>query len=308
MEAGIPEDDPRNPAVIADLVGDMVGDCVGSSADLFESIAAEIIGAMILGGVLASEADVDVHAPSFVFFPVVVHAFDVVVSTVGVFSVRDNGAEGTAVEAEGNPMGPLKGGARGRFPAPGWGVLVRPTPVVRLPSALTPIAAPGYIVSCVLAAVGFLLSTWWLLDSPSAPWAWLHFFGCGVVGMLTAYAFVLSTQYYTDYAYPPVQDIAHSSVTGHATNIITGFSWGMKSTVWPTLVVSVAVIAAYVRAGPSPRGGGRAHLLTVTLDTPPPFPSGWAAPPASAAGTTPASSARQWRLWACSPPRPSSWP
>merc|ERR1712178_92646 len=78
VEQNLPEDDPRNPAVIADLVGDMVGDCVGSSADIFESISAEIIGAMILGGVLAEEGKIE-NPERFIFFPLVIHALDILV-------------------------------------------------------------------------------------------------------------------------------------------------------------------------------------------------------------------------------------
>ena len=103
VEIGIPEDDPRNPAVIADLVGDMVGDCVGSSADIFESVAAEIIGAMILGGTLATELQVEDPA-AFVFFPVMIHAFDVVVSSIGIFVVGHYGS------SESDPMKILKRG------------------------------------------------------------------------------------------------------------------------------------------------------------------------------------------------------
>ena len=85
VEQSIPEDDPRNPATIADLVGDMVGDCVGSSADVFESVAAEIIGAMILGSTLADEAKFgSTQAAKFVFFPLVVHAMDIIVSSIGI--------------------------------------------------------------------------------------------------------------------------------------------------------------------------------------------------------------------------------
>ncbi|KAF0683416.1 Aste57867_24540 [Aphanomyces stellatus] len=205
VEQGIPEDDPRNPAVIADLVGDMVGDCVGSSADVFESVAAEIIGAMILGGSLAKEG----HIPSpvsFVFFPVVVHAFDILVSSIGILCVTAPGP------TEHNPMTTLQ---------------------------------RGYTITLALALAAFGLSTRWLLYTDAAPNAWFHFFLCGVVGMVTAYVFVKSTQYYTDYAYAPVRSIAKASTTGHGTNIITGVAVGMKSTVVPTLMVSFSVIAAY---------------------------------------------------------------
>lgn len=86
---GIPEDDPRNPAVIADLVGDNVGDCAGRGADLFESISAEIIGAMLLGGTLASAQRLpDDVTMNFMTFPLLIHSFDMLVSTAGVLSIR----------------------------------------------------------------------------------------------------------------------------------------------------------------------------------------------------------------------------
>ena len=87
IEANIPEDDCRNPAVIADLVGDNVGDCAGSMADVFESIAAEIIGTMILGATLAHEAHID-HPEPFIFFPLVIHSLDLAISAVGIMAVR----------------------------------------------------------------------------------------------------------------------------------------------------------------------------------------------------------------------------
>lgn len=204
VEQGIPEDDPRNPAVIADLVGDMVGDCVGSSADIFESIAAEIIGAMILGGVLAKESSLENPLP-FIFFPIVVHAFDIIVSSVAIMTVK-------ATKDDKDPMEPLK---------------------------------RGYLVSVILAFLGFIVTTRWLLYSPAHPTAWFHYLGCGLVGVLTSYVFVLSTAYFTDYKYYPVQSIAKASMTGHGTNIITGVSVGMKSTVVPVLAVSVGVISSY---------------------------------------------------------------
>jgi H(+)-translocating pyrophosphatase len=205
VEAGIPEDDARNPAVIADLVGDMVGDCVGSSADLFESVAAEIIGAMILGGVLAKEHGMENTLP-FVIFPVAVHAFDIIVSSVGILTVRVSSNDS-------DPMGPL---------------------------------TRGYFVSVILALVFFVVTTRWLLYIPELPSAWLHYLACGIVGMVTSYIFVQCTQYYTDYQYEPVREIAKASVTGHGTNIITGVSIGMKSTVIPVFAVSIGVVARYV--------------------------------------------------------------
>lgn len=88
VEQGIPEDDPRNPAVIADLVGDNVGDCAGQCADLFESISAEIISAMILGGYMAEAAGLEPEVKAgFILFPLIVHSLDLVVSTIGVFFV-----------------------------------------------------------------------------------------------------------------------------------------------------------------------------------------------------------------------------
>ncbi|KAG6604567.1 V-type H(+)-translocating pyrophosphatase [Phytophthora cinnamomi] len=225
VEVGIPEDDPRNPAVIADLVGDMVGDCVGSSADVFESVAAEIIGAMILGGTLAREAQLP-YPIAFVFFPVVVHAFDIAVSSAGILMVRAP-SDVEASRPDHNPMATLQ---------------------------------TGYNVSLALALAGFAFTTRWLLYTPEYPTAWMNFFLCGVVGMLTAYVFVKSTQYYTDYAHPPVRSIAKASTTGHGTNIITGVAVGMKSTVVPTLMVSFAVISAYhLGAGSGIGGQGNRH-------------------------------------------------
>jgi H(+)-translocating pyrophosphatase len=207
VEHGIPEDDPRNPAVIADLVGDMVGDCVGSSADVFESVAAEIIGAMILGSTLANGANMDNdQATKFVFFPLVVHAMDILVSSIGIAFVGY-----TRDSADSDPMKAL---------------------------------SRGYRVALLSSVGGFYIITHWLLNVPGTDSAF-KFFLCGIVGMACAYIIVLSTQYYTDYAYRPVQSIAEASSTGHGTNIIVGVSVGMKATFIPTITVAVAVLSAY---------------------------------------------------------------
>ena len=211
VESSIPEDDPRNPATIADLVGDMVGDCVGSSADVFESVAAEIIGAMILGATLANEASFeDEQVIKFLFFPLVVHAMDLIVSSIGISMVNNSS------QADSNPMVQLQ---------------------------------KGYRVAMGLAVVGFYLITWWLLDIPDVTGTGVsssfNFFLCGVTGMVCAYIIVLSTQYYTDYEYAPVQSIAEASLTGHGTNIIVGVSVGMKATFIPTVTVAISVLVAY---------------------------------------------------------------
>mmetsp|Transcript_13715 Transcript_13715/g.27387 ORF Transcript_13715/g.27387 Transcript_13715/m.27387 type:complete len:865 (+) Transcript_13715:96-2690(+) len=208
VEQGIPEDDPRNPAVIADLVGDMVGDCVGSSADVFESVAAEIIAAMILGSSLAKESGMnEMVATKFVFFPLMVHAMDIIVSSFGIMMVGWIGAG-----PDTNPMVTLQ---------------------------------KGYRTALLFAIVGFYLLTSWLLDEPEHPGAAFKYFLCGITGIACAYVIVLSTQYYTDYEYGPVRSIAEASTTGHGTNIIVGISVGMKATAIPTLAVAVAVLTAY---------------------------------------------------------------
>jgi K(+)-stimulated pyrophosphate-energized sodium pump len=204
VEAGIPEDDPRNPAVIADLVGDNVGDCAGRGADLFESTAAENIGAMILGVGLY---------PFFglkgILFPLVARAFGLVASIIGIMIVKSDERE--------DPMAALN---------------------------------RGYYVTSALAIVGFFFATQWMLvvdpnQYPQATSAWFYFFLCGVIGILTAQAFVYITQYYTEYKYRPVKTIAEASKTGPATNIIAGVAVGLECTAIPVFVISAAIIASY---------------------------------------------------------------
>jgi K(+)-stimulated pyrophosphate-energized sodium pump len=207
VEAGIPEDDPRNPAVIADLVGDNVGDCAGRGADLFESTAAENIGAMILGatlGIRNPEAFPPVAVVGLMLFPLVVRAFGLIASIVGVVMVR--------MREEEDPMNALN---------------------------------RGYWMTAVLAAIGFAAGTYWLLNPTTAPDAWWHFALCGVIGIATSIAFVYITQYYTEYRYRPVQSIAAASVTGPATNIIAGFAVALECTALPTFTIGAAIIASY---------------------------------------------------------------
>jgi len=223
VEAGIPEDDPRNPAVIADLVGDNVGDCAGRGADLFESTAAENIGAMILGASLATSAS---HAGmgfsagivGVMLFPLVARAFGIIAAIIGILSVRMDREE---------KMDPMQALNR------------------------------GYYIAVVLAMVAFGGTSYWLLNSPAAPQAWWHFFLCGILGVLTSVAFVYITQYYTEYKYRPVRSIAEASKTGPATNVIAGMGVGFECTWMPALVMGAALLGSYYlgRASGLPHAG-----------------------------------------------------
>jgi H(+)-translocating pyrophosphatase len=216
VEVGIPEDDPRNPAVIADLVGDNVGDCAGQCADLFESISAEIISAMILGGVLGQKSGMDFETKSgFILFPLLVHTLDLMVSTIGIFFVKTK---------PGMPQ--LK---------TDYGDLEDPLDILKR----------GYYVSLSLAILGLFWICKTFLYVEKYPNAYLCFFACSVIGVCVSFLFVIITQYYTDYNFGPVQSIAKSSQMGHATNIITGLSVGLESTGLPVIVISIAIISSY---------------------------------------------------------------
>jgi K(+)-stimulated pyrophosphate-energized sodium pump len=220
IEVGIPEDDPRNPAVIADLVGDNVGDCAGRGADLFESTAAENVGAMILGAGLYP-----VFGLKGVLFPLVARACGLAAAVAGVFAVRPREEE--------DPMAALN---------------------------------RGYLATSVLAAAGLYLAVKFLLKGNM----WL--FSAGLIGILTSYLFVWITQYYTEYRYRPVAEIARSAQTGHATLMITGLSVGMESTAAPVLVIAAALIGAYqcgVRAlaGVEGVGASQAGLYGTAIAT-----------------------------------------
>jgi len=211
VEKGIPEDDPRNAAVIADLVGDNVGDCAGRGADLFESTAAENIGAMILGVAVYGIAQAAgwPNPESWIFFPLVVRGFGLLATIVSIFFIRGREDE--------DPMNMLN---------------------------------RGYWVTTALSAVGLLIVTNVMMQTGSVNGAngipaWVWFFGCGVVGLATSIAFVYITQYYTAGAHRPVKDIAEASKTGPATNIIAGTAVGFETTGMTALSIGAALLLSH---------------------------------------------------------------
>ena len=210
VEKGIPEDDPRNAGVVADLVGDNVGDCAGRGADLFESTAAENIGAMILGvGVFFIARDQGWPNPeAWIFFPLVVRAFGLLSTIVAIFFVRGREDE--------NPMNMLN---------------------------------RGYWVTTILSVVALLLTTNLMLqtngNAPSGVPVWVYFFGAGIVGLATSVAFVYITQYYTAGSYRPVREIAEASKTGPATNIISGTAVGYETTFVTAITIGIALFASH---------------------------------------------------------------
>jgi len=210
VEKGIPEDDPRNAGVVADLVGDNVGDCAGRGADLFESTAAENIGAMILGvGVFTiAQAAGWPNPQAWIFFPLVVRAFGLLSTIVAIFFVRGREDE--------NPMNILN---------------------------------RGYWVTTILSVFALFLTTNVMLQTtgaaPSGMPVWLYFFGAGVVGLATSVAFVYITQYYTAGSFRPVREIAEASKTGPATNIISGTAVGFETTFVTAITIGIALFASH---------------------------------------------------------------
>lgn len=200
VEAGIPEDDPRNPAVIADLVGDNVGDCAGRGADIFESTAAEIIGAMVIGLAVFHLATSGANE-AWYLFPLVMMAFGLIASIVGIAVVRMKNENGDVMKS------------------------------LNL----------GYYVTTALVIVFLAIATSQMLGDD-----WYYFFGCGIIGIILGLAVIYITQYYTSGSYRPVREIAEASETGPATNVITGTSIGMETTVMPILAIVLAIAGTFV--------------------------------------------------------------
>ncbi|MGA2166332.1 MAG: sodium-translocating pyrophosphatase, partial [Solirubrobacteraceae bacterium] len=208
VEAGIPEDDPRNPATIADNVGDNVGDCAGMAADLFETYAVTAI-AVILLGVLTFNQSTQVA-----LYPLVIGGVAIIASIIGTFAVR--------------------------------------TTTGNVERALL----QGLVVSGVIAAAAFAPITYWLMRNltfkvagTANPPSWSHLYLCSLIGIAVTGLLFGLTEYYTSTRFAPVKKTAKASITGHATNIIQGFSSGLQATALPALVIVLGILGSWKLAG-----------------------------------------------------------
>ena len=211
VEAGIPEDDPRNAATIADNVGDNVGDCAGMAADLFETYAVTTVATMVLAAIFFR--DLPAVASNMMLLPLAICGVCIVTSIIGAFAVRLGKSQ--------NIMGALYQGliVTGGLSIPAvWWVI----------HALVP--ADGVRVGDLAISVNQL-------------------FYCGLVGLAVTALIVVITEYYTGTGFRPVKSIAKASVSGHGTNVIQGLAMSLESTAAPALVIIVGIVATYQFAG-----------------------------------------------------------
>ena len=211
VEAGIPEDDPRNPATIADNVGDNVGDCAGMAADLFETYAVTVVATMVLAAIYFNGQPV---VADLMLYPLAVCAVGVVTSIIGTFFVR--------LGANQSIMGALYKG----FIAAGVLSIV----------ALWPVTEKLLGMSTQFSARG-------------ANFTGLDLYQCGIVGLVVTALIIVVTEYYTGTNYRPVRSIAEASRTGHGTNVIQGLAVSLEATALPALIICAGIIVSFNIAG-----------------------------------------------------------
>ncbi|WP_370877104.1 sodium-translocating pyrophosphatase [Kaistia dalseonensis] len=211
VEAGIPEDDPRNPATIADNVGDNVGDCAGMAADLFETYVVTVVATMVLAAIFFATSP---NFGSIMLYPLGIGAACIITSIAGTFFVK--------LGANQSIMGALYKGF--------------------IASALLSIIG--------LAVATQLLVGWGEIGTAAGfTITGLNLFYCGLVGLAVTGLIVWITEYYTGIGYRPVRSISQASVTGHGTNVIQGLAVSLEATALPTLVIVAGIVSTYSFAG-----------------------------------------------------------
>jgi len=211
VEAGIPEDDPRNPAVIADNVGDNVGDCAGMAADLFETYVVTVGATMVLSLIYGISG---IELSQFLLYPMVICGVCLVASIIGTFFVRLGASE--------NVMGALYKGFFG--------------------SAVVSAIALWPITDHVIG-----MDT--VMKMGDSTFTGMDLFLCGIVGLVLTGLIIWVTEYYTSTEYRPVRSVAKSSETGHGTNVIQGLAVSMEATAVPAILICVSIVVTYQVAG-----------------------------------------------------------
>ena len=219
VEAGIPEDDPRNPAVIADNVGDNVGDCAGMAADLFETYVVTVGATMVLTALLLTQLG-DLLLP-LMALPLLIGGACIVTSILGTYFVRLGG--GT------NVMGAMYKGF--------------------IVTAVTSIPLIWIVTQFALGSVGMDMNTVINPDQGMVEFTGRSLFYCALLGLVITGLIIWITEYYTGTKFRPVRSIAKASETGHGTNVIQGLAISLESTALPTLVIAAGIVIAYQLAG-----------------------------------------------------------
>ena len=213
VEAGIPEDDPRNAATIADNVGDNVGDCAGMAADLFETYAVTTVATMVLAAIFFRSAGAAIIS-NMMLLPLAICAVCIVTSILGTFFVR--------LGKDRNIMGALYKGL--------------------IVTGITSVGAVYWVINALVKEPVTVTGVNGVAITITA----MNLFWCGVVGLAVTAAIVVITEYYTGTNFRPVRSVAKASVSGHGTNVIQGLAVSLESTAAPAMVIIVAIIATYL--------------------------------------------------------------
>ena len=230
VEAGIPEDDPRNPAVIADNVGDTVGDCAGMAADLFETYVVTVGATMVLIALLVSAGAEDMLA--LMSLPLIIGGVCILTSIIGTYFVRLGRTQSI--------MGALYKGF--------WVTAILSIPAIYYVMAQT-LGDMNAVIGGATEAAGLDVDPQVAATAVSDGFTGMDLFWCSLVGLAVTGLIVWITEYYTGTNYRPVRSIAKASETGHGTNVIQGLAISLESTAMPTLVICVGIIVSYQLAG-----------------------------------------------------------